>query len=572
MIWSKLKLGTKFMLVVGIVIVVFLGTNLYISISRQRNQLMNQLEGKAKFIATQLMIDRQWAAKAYNNKKLLIEPTQMNVETAKIADSSGLYNIRLISSTPINPDNSPKDDFEKTGLRALEEGKPTHSSVAKTGSGNVYRWMTPDKITSEACIECHENKKVGDVLGAMSVTVPMGEVETAIRSNSLILTGIAAIMILLIGAVIYLLIRRMIINPLKSTAHLASAVANGDLTEEIEVRTSDEMGELGNSLMTMNYNLQEMISKISQCAELVASSAEELSASSEQLARSSQESSSQTDQVATATEEMSATILEVAKNSSQAADSSKKALETANKGGEIVSQSIRGMNQIAQTVQKSTQTIKTLGENSQQIGEITAVIDDIADQTNLLALNAAIEAARAGEQGRGFAVVADEVRKLAERTTKATKEISSMIKSIQSDTIGAVSSMEAGTTEVAKGVDMTLKAGESLKEIVNMVQNVSDMINQIATATEEQSTAAEEISTSIDTIASLTKESTAGIEQSSTASRELSRLALELREMVGQFKFADKQEEKIEKKTSLIKIKGKPTSLKKTKGAVKEVA
>ena len=210
------------------------------------------------------------------------------------------------------------------------------------------------------------------------------------------------------------------------------------------------------------------------------------------------------------------------------------------------------MNRIAEAVHNSSYTIQALGANSNQIGEIIAVIDDIADQTNLLALNAAIEAARAGEQGRGFAVVADEVRKLAERTTKATKEIAAMIKSIQSDTSGAVASMESGTGEVERGVEMTRKAGEALKEIVNNVQHVSDMIGQIATAAEEQSAAAEQISTSIETIASVTKESAAGARQSSTACQELSRLALELQKMVGQFKLPEEKGDGYEKRPSLF--------------------
>jgi methyl-accepting chemotaxis protein len=273
------------------------------------------------------------------------------------------------------------------------------------------------------------------------------------------------------------------------------------------------------------------------------------------MAHGSEESSSQTDQVATAVEQMSATVMEVAKNSSQAAESTKKASETAVKGGEIVNLAIDGMNRIAEAVRESSSTIQTLGANSNQIGEIIAVIDDIADQTNLLALNAAIEAARAGEQGRGFAVVADEVRKLAERTTKATKEIATMIKSIQSDTNGAVSSMESGTKEVEEGVEITLKAGEALNEIVNNVQHVSDMISQIATASEEQSAAADQISTSIESIASVTKESATGAQQSSSACQELSRLALELREMVGQFKLPEERGEGYEKRSSISKIK-----------------
>lgn len=180
--------------------------------------------------------------------------------------------------------------------------------------------------------------------------------------------------------------------------------------------------------------------------------------------------------------------------------------------------------------------MEELGKSSDQIGHIIGVIDDIADQTNLLALNAAIEAARAGEQGRGFAVVADEVRKLAERTTTATKEIAQMIKSIQDETKLAVTAMEQGTKQVEEGVSSTAKAGESLQEIIRMSEQVGEMITHIATAATEQSSATEQVNNNMDQIARLVKESAVGAQQSAKACQDLSGLALDLQKMVGEFK------------------------------------
>jgi methyl-accepting chemotaxis protein len=197
------------------------------------------------------------------------------------------------------------------------------------------------------------------------------------------------------------------------------------------------------------------------------------------------------------------------------------------------------MKRIADVVNRSAETVKALGNSSNQIGEIIVVIDDIADQTNLLALNAAIEAARAGEQGRGFAVVADEVRKLAERTTKATKEISGMIKSIQADTAGAVSSMEEGTHEVDSGIKLADRAGASLREIVGMIQNLTDMVAQIASASEQQSSASEQISKNVDAISKVTGETASGTQQVARAAEDLNRLTENLQQLVSKFKLSD---------------------------------
>jgi len=254
------------------------------------------------------------------------------------------------------------------------------------------------------------------------------------------------------------------------------------------------------------------------------------------MAAGTQEQTQQAMEVAGAVEEMTRTILENTKNASLAADTAKDAGQKARHGGSIVKETIEGMNRISEVVKQSANTVNELGKSSDQIGEIVQVIDDIADQTNLLALNAAIEAARAGEQGRGFAVVADEVRKLAERTTKATKEIAGMIKQIQRDTLDAVSSMEEGTREVEAGRKKADMAGASLLEIIEGANKVVDIVTQVAAASEQQSTAAEEISKNIDAISTVTQESSSGIQQIAHAAEDLSRLTLNLEGLVKQFK------------------------------------
>jgi methyl-accepting chemotaxis protein len=311
--------------------------------------------------------------------------------------------------------------------------------------------------------------------------------------------------------------------------------ANNLAVEDMQIVSEDEIGSAGKALNKMKNSLREMIQSIASTAEHVASASEEISSSATQQAQGSETQKDQTSQVATAMQEMSSTVLQVSDNSNKAAEAARKAADTAKHGGSIVEETLTKMRRIAESVGGTAKKMEELGKSSDQIGRIIGVIDDIADQTNLLALNAAIEAARAGEQGRGFAVVADEVRKLAERTTTATKEIAQMIKNIQDETKIAVTAMEAGTKQVEEGVTSTATAGDSLRQIIDMSNQVGEMITHIATAATEQSSATEQVNNNMDQIAQLVKESAVGAQQSAKACQDLSGLALDLQKMVGSF-------------------------------------
>ena len=334
-------------------------------------------------------------------------------------------------------------------------------------------------------------------------------------------------------------ITRGITTGIAALVSSAKAIAAGDLTAaDLPVRSHDELGELTTAINQMKVDLRNMIGAVAVTAERVASASEEISASANQQASGAETQKEESTHVAAAMQEMASTVLQVSENSSKAAQSARQAAERARQGGRIVEDSVSKMNAIAGSVSHTARQVEELGRSSDQIGEIVSVIDEIADQTNLLALNAAIEAARAGEQGRGFAVVADEVRKLAERTSKATKEISAMIKSIQTETRNAVDAMQEGTRQVQSGVETTSEAGRSLDDIIRTAEQVGDMIAQIATAVTQQSSATEEVTANIDRISKITRESASGAQQSARACNELSGLALDLQKVVSQFKLS----------------------------------
>ena len=327
-----------------------------------------------------------------------------------------------------------------------------------------------------------------------------------------------------------------IYDPINEAIGALEKIASGDLTVKISKKYSGDHEKIKDSINNVTHSLGKTLNDVSLAAVAAASAAHQISSSTEEMAAGANEQSSQTTEVAGAVEEMTKTIFETTKNTTRAAEASKNAGTVALEGGKVVKETINGMIRISDVVKHSSQTVQALGKSSNEIGEIIQVIDDIADQTNLLALNAAIEAARAGEQGRGFAVVADEVRKLAERTSKATQEIASMIKQIQKDTDGAVKSMKLGTDEVEKGKILAEKAGQSLKEIIAGAENVADIVTQVAVASEEQSRTSEQITQNIELINNVTQQNATGVRQIAHAAEELNLLTGNLQKLISGFK------------------------------------
>ncbi|WP_224961498.1 methyl-accepting chemotaxis protein [Geomonas subterranea] len=353
---------------------------------------------------------------------------------------------------------------------------------------------------------------------------------------SLVMAATASLGTCLLGVIISLGITRPLTRMLGMLKDIAEG--EGDLTRRLEVGRKDELGEVSIWFNRFIDNVHGIVSQLSRNTGQLSVSCQQLSATAVQIATAAEEVAAQSGTVATASEEMSATSNDISSNCSQAAESSNRASDTARGGAQVVQQTLVGMQKIAERVKESAQTVQNLGARSDEIGAIVGTIEDIADQTNLLALNAAIEAARAGEQGRGFAVVADEVRALAERTTRATKEIGAMIKAIQSDTIGAVGSMRLGVQEVESGMESSRRSGEALDDIMNAINELTSQIHQIATAAEQQTAVTGEITANIGTITEVVSETAGGAHETAKAATHMSSLACELQQIVGRFKLA----------------------------------
>ncbi|AKV06214.1 chemotaxis protein [Pseudomonas fluorescens NCIMB 11764] len=331
-------------------------------------------------------------------------------------------------------------------------------------------------------------------------------------------------------------ITRQIVIPLSQTLKVAERIAAGDLTHNLVSERHDELGQLQRAMQNMTLGLRELIGGISDGVTQIASAAEELSAVTEQTSAGVNSQKVETDQVATAMNEMTATVQEVARNAEEASEAALAADQQAREGDKVVGEAIAQIERLALEVGNSTEAMGHLKRESDKIGSVLDVIKSVAQQTNLLALNAAIEAARAGEAGRGFAVVADEVRSLAQRTQKSTEEIEELIVGLQNGTQQVATIMDNSRSLTDSSVELTRRAGGSLESITRTVSAIQSMNQQIAAAAEQQSAVAEEINRSVLNVRDVSEQTSAASEETAASSVELARLGTHLQTLVGRFK------------------------------------
>ena len=355
-------------------------------------------------------------------------------------------------------------------------------------------------------------------------------------NNSITLTLILSSAAILFGTLAAYLLTVSITRPLQEAMNAANKLAQGDLTANVKQKGKDEVGQLLGSIQGTADNLRNMISTISNASTDLTSASQELSSITEKTSKGIQQQETETDMVATAMNEMTATVNEVASSASQAEETAQLANQQAISGSSIVQQAIETINQLADNVLNSSDKLHEVEVETNNIGGILDVIRGITDQTNLLALNAAIEAARAGEHGRGFAVVADEVRSLALRTQESTQEIQTLIEQLQNGTNAAVSVMAASREQANVSVTHASEAGTALESITHAIGVINDMNMQIATASEQQSSVAESINENVINVKQIANDNSHGAEQTQDSSNEIARLAQQMKHLVDQFR------------------------------------
>ena len=557
-ILAKLSLGKKILVLVAILATLQIVSSIY-SINQMRgisSEFGNIQEEEMPLISVTTDINAKQLEKTILIEKVLrlsglhsSEQTipKLQEQITRLAEDINIE-IKRGESILLKAQSHALSDELSKEIAALSETLKTLESEHTEFEVKVEQIMralnTGEQVSASALIEIEQTQeKLNHHLASMLKSIEVMTEHTLDQvqqdeMKAISLMAVLSVISIIIGILISIAIAKGIINPIKEViANLKSmATGNGDLTVRLPITSQDEIGELSASFNQFVEKLQNMITDISKAIEQLAAATEETSvvtrATSENIANQKHE----TTQVASAINEMTATVKEVAESAERASIEAKNGDEQTRTGKIIIDQVVLSINLLASEIDKSSDVIQSVKSGSLNIGTVLDVIKNIAEQTNLLALNAAIEAARAGEQGRGFAVVADEVRSLAQKTQDSTKQIEKLITDLQVESDNAVTTMEQNRTGIQGLVDKTSKATESLNAITLSVTSINDMNTLIATAAEEQSYVVEEINRSIHNIQEISEDTSRGASEVSQASGEIAQLTEQLKMQVNQFK------------------------------------
>ncbi|WP_416306344.1 methyl-accepting chemotaxis protein [Neptunicella sp. SCSIO 80796] len=424
-------------------------------------------------------------------------------------------------------------------LNGLKKVEANHNKLVEQAR-QVFEYYRQNQLTDAEQLALQVEGEADDIdqtldglLAEMEAyTLESVDIAHEHESSSVVVMLVVVVISVIFGMSLSLYITNMIIAAIRQTI----VTASGDLSQEIVVDSSDEIGELKAAMNGMRLKLLDMLGQISGTTSQLSAASEEMSVVTRQTSQIIDSQHQETSMIAAAINQMSTTAQQVAESVNLTAQAAYEATDATNKGADIVKQGIEQINRLAKQVEMSAQTINDVGKQSETISTVLEVIKGIADQTNLLALNAAIEAARAGEQGRGFAVVADEVRTLASRTQKSTDEINSMIEKLQAGSQQAVSVMQKSQDEAKAAVEFSVDTGQALDTIAQAVDKINQNASHIASAATEQGAVAEEINSNIARLNEMSNQTAEGAEETATATDELTRMAVELQGIVDQFK------------------------------------
>ncbi|MDH0181735.1 methyl-accepting chemotaxis protein [Stutzerimonas stutzeri] len=531
----QMSVQTKINLALVLVLVAIMSASLFIAASTEKRLVLQVVEQQTKDAADSYF-------DSINTMMLTGTMAQREVLRNKILARPGVIDARIIRGDEVTKVFGQGYDHQAP-VDALDRRALGGEEIIEVNEQNGNRVLTViNPILAHAdyrgtnCLTCHQ---VGEntVMGAVRISYDLKALDQEVDRNIMISGGIQLLLLFIGVVVMCLTVRQVIIRRITAMRHTMNTMAEDeDLSRSVEVGAKDEIGAMGDAFNRMIGKFRHSLEAVAGVTHQLSDVSGRVSHVAEKTLAAVNEQRNETDMVASAMNEMSATVQEVARNASQTASASTGADTESKAGVKVATEALDGIEVLIAEIEKAAQVIQRVESDSASIDMVLGVINGIAEQTNLLALNAAIEAARAGEQGRGFAVVADEVRTLASRTQKSTEEIQAMIEQLQGGVRNAVQAMKEAQLRARSGSECVEKAAQSLGVIADEVGTINEMNTQIATAAEQQSAVAEEINRNITTISRIADTTSADATQTSEISEELVRLATELNRLVGQFK------------------------------------
>mgnify|MGYP002713114620 CR=1 FL=1 len=531
----SLSISTKIDLALVVLFLLILVISALYQFSSQRDLVEQLVQDQTETLADSyfdnvntLMLTGGMANKEISRKKVT---AREEVLDARIIRGEGITKVFGAGTDQ----NQVMDDFDKRGLAGEKVDE-----IYRNEEGRVLTVVMPMLALKDYrgtnCLLCHQVNE-GDVLGAVRVDYSLSHLDAKVLKQLWSNIGLNSVVLIAGLVVISFILKRLVVAPLRKVTDVVRSIEKeSDLTLRAELRSGDELGRLAQAINLMMEKFGSIINRVTESTVQLAEESVQLTEVTTQSIEGVRRQQLESQQVATAMTEMEANSNEVAESASNASSAANQADQETIEGGKVVNNAIACINTLAEDVNQAFEVIRQLEADSDGIGQVVEVITNIAEQTNLLALNAAIEAARAGEQGRGFAVVADEVRTLATRTHQATQEIQTMIEGLQRQSQNAANMMSQSQKRVESSVNEAAHAGDSLKRITESINTISQMNEHIASAVQQQSDVAGEISRNITAISDVTGQTADHSEKIAHTSQQLSSLASELKELMGQFK------------------------------------